>query len=108
MNLSKGGSSVGGAGWLRSDLATDLSHLLAQTRLADWNTGLPRLVHTHQSHRSACQRQVLHEHDHVVHARIGILIAPEIVHHRRNSGQKTEEGHGPQLWFDAEQQTGPP
>src|SRR5438477_857049 len=79
--ISAGGSSTGllkraGSPWLcsrlSSDLANDLPRFLGQRGLAD--ARFPRFFNPHEGERSTCQRQVLHEHDHVVHARFGILV----------------------------------
>lgn len=73
---------------LRGQLAAGLANFVGEPWLAE--TGFPGLLNAHQGKSSASQREILHKIHHVVHALVGILVTPEIMHDGRYAGEKPE------------------
>src|SRR5215469_10201730 len=70
-------------------------------RLERW---LPKVLPHPSGRARACERKVLHKVNHVVLALVWVLVAPEVMHHRRDAHEKSKDGDCAEFGFDTEQQ----
>ena len=85
------------------EAAADGFHALCDRGSCDREASLPGFVDTHESEGSAGEREIFHEVRHVVHAFVGVLVTPKIVHDWGDTDEKSENGHGSPFGFDPEQ-----
>jgi hypothetical protein len=72
------------------------------------HAGWPGFVDSRKCQRSTEQGHVLGEIDHLIHALIGVLNPPEIVHDGGNDGEKTNNRRPPNFGFTPSRMLAPP